>query len=72
MGPVSLALRVVVEHIPNQQYAILGLATDAECLPVLQVGGITFYRAQSTPRWVLYKRAIAGWGERKTLDPRQQ
>ena len=51
---------------------MLGLAVEAECLPILTVGGLTFYRAQSTPRWVLYKRAIEGWGETKPLHPAQR
>lgn len=70
---MSLQIRVIIEHIPDRQYALLGLATEAECLPVLEVGGITFYRAQSTPRWVLYKRALSGHGElSRPMHPSQR
>ena len=69
---MSLQIRVVVEHIPDRQYALLGLALESECLPVLEVGGLTFYRAHSTPRYVLYKRALEGYDERTPLHPAQR
>lgn len=69
----NLHVRVVVEHSPAH-YEILGLMLESDCPPSLRIAGhdVTFYRSQSTPRWVLYKQAVKGWGERKTLDPRQQ
>lgn len=61
----ATTLRVVVEHAPTF-YEILGVVAATDCPVVLQIPGhdTTFYRAQSTPRWVLYKAAVRGHGER--------
>jgi hypothetical protein len=66
-------VRVVVEHSPSL-YTLLGLMLLTDCPPVLQVRGhdSTFYRVESNDRWVLYRAAITGWGETKTLDSRQR
>lgn len=55
-------VRVVVQHDPNL-FAILGIEEDANCPREISVEGHTFYRAASTPRWVLYKPALRGWGQ---------
>jgi hypothetical protein len=68
-GP-RMTVRVVVEHSPSF-YEILGLKLLAECLPQLAVDGTTFCRVQSTPRWVLYRAAIQGHGDR-SFHPDQQ
>ncbi len=75
----TVGVRVVVEHSPAF-YEILGVMVDTDCPPTLQVRGYdtTFYRCQSTPRWVLYRAAVKGHGERNsgggrhTLDPAQR
>lgn len=62
---MALQVRVVIEHAPTF-YEILGLMPESDCPPILQVQGhdTTFYRARSTPRWVLYRAAVKGHGER--------
>lgn len=74
-------IRVVAQHAPNL-YAILGLfPNDAETLaPTIAINGLTYYRAESHDRWVLYKAALSGWGAaapnptdtRPTFDARQR
>jgi len=64
-------IRMVLESSPSLYY-IVGLCEDAEALASFQYDGATYYRSRSTPRWVLYKAAISGWGELKVLDPRQR
>jgi hypothetical protein len=72
----ATVVRVVVEHSPAF-YEILGVMLESDCPSVLQVRGTdtTVYRGQSTPRWVLYRAAVTGHGERHsgggrhTLDP---
>ena len=68
-------LRVVVRHEPNL-YAILGFAEDSECEPTLTANdsaGVshTFYRVKSTPRWVLYHKAVSNSGA-ESFNPAQQ
>ena len=71
-------VRVVVEHTP-ELFAILGLCKLDECLPMLILQDRAFYRARSTPHWVLYKATISGWGAapdptdtRPIFDPAQR
>jgi len=54
-------LRVVVEHSP-ELFVILGLCREDEAPPEMFVRGRTYYRARSTPRWVLYRAALSGGG----------
>ena len=54
-------VRIVAEHSPSR-FAILGLCREDEAPPEMFVNGTTYYRAKSTPRWILYRAAISGWG----------
>lgn len=55
--------RVVVKHSPSL-FEIAGLGTDAEtAAQSFTRNDVTYYRAQSTPRWVLFRRAVKGHGE---------
>lgn len=55
--------RVVVELSPTL-LELAGLGTDAETAALsFERQGVTYYRAQSTDRWVLFKRAVKGHGE---------
>lgn len=71
LGPARV--RVVVQHSPHL-FAILGLHDLDACPSVLQFPDSerTFYRAQSTPRWVLYKPAVQGHGEATPLHRNQR
>jgi hypothetical protein len=66
-------------------YRLVGVYPEEQCEAILQLAdkdGVphTYYRARSTPRWVLYRRALSGWGAaapdptdpRATFDPRQR
>lgn len=66
-------LRVVIEHAENY-FAILGLVEEKECLPTLVLQERTFYRVKSTPRWVLYRGAISGYGDNqgRNFKPEQR
>lgn len=69
----QMHVRVVVEHSPTF-YEVLGLMAPADCPAVLEIPGYgtTFYRTASTPRWVLYKKAIQGHGEPLPLHRNQR
>lgn len=55
------AIRVMAEDGPTL-IRHLGLV-DAETLTkVIQVDGETFYRAETHDHYVLYKKALSGWG----------
>lgn len=71
LGPARV--RVVVQHTPHL-YAMLGLHDLDACPSTLQFDDSerTFYRAQSTPRWVLYKPAVQGHGEATPLHRNQR
>ena len=67
-------VRVIVEHAPNL-FAIIGLHDEAECAQMLTMVDAekiphTYYRARSTPRWVLYRAAVSGWGAGQPGDTR--
>ena len=65
-------IRVVVQHAPNL-YA-LSLVDEAHLQPVFEHNGETYYRAETHAHWILYKRAVSGWGETTggTPDARQR
>ena len=69
---MSQPVRVVAQHAPNL-FAIVGLF-DPDGLPSsTEFDGETYYRAESHDHWILYKRAVTGWGKTGlTPDARQQ
>ncbi len=54
-------IRVVAQHSPSL-FGFLGLFKEARLTPTLDVGGHTYYRAESHKHYVLYKAALSGWG----------
>lgn len=58
--------RVIAEHAPNL-FAIIGFYDGDDpplTMTIQDVDGnpATYYRVRSTPRWIVYRRAITGSG----------
>ncbi len=58
-------IRLVFEHSP-ELYSMCGHdeAIDGPIPQTCTVNGDTFYRVESTPRWILFRQAVKGHGER--------
>ena len=54
-------IRVVLEQAPNL-YALTGEIDEKELGPTMHVLGSTYYRAYTKNHFVMYRRAISGWG----------
>lgn len=61
-------IRVVVQESPTL-FALGTYPGDADTLaPTFEREGQTYYRAETHLHWVLYKKAISGWGDARP-DP---
>lgn len=61
-GLAVAPIRVVLQYSPTL-FGIAGLYDDAACHQTVHENGQTFYRARSTPRWILYRHTVKGWGQ---------
>lgn len=62
--------RVVFDH-GHGLYGLIGMVPVADLKPTLVRHDVTYYLAERKHTHVVYKAAVQGWGETKTLDPRQ-
>jgi hypothetical protein len=53
-------MRAIFRYSPNLD--VLVCLDDAEIKPEIRADGSTFFLAERHDHWVLYKRAISGWG----------
>ena len=63
---ILIGWRIIAEHAPNL-FAIIGFYNGDDpplTMTVQDVDGnpVTYYRARSTSRWIVYRRAIHGSG----------
>jgi hypothetical protein len=55
-------IRVVVQYSPT--LFSIGIVDESAVTPTFEHNGITYYKAETHERWVLYKPSGLGWWRR--------